>query len=303
MYPEASNFVGGVDTAFMVIFGISVFFLIMITTVMLFFVVKYRRSKHPKAVQVKERIWLEATWIAVPMVIVMLMFYYGYIAYKPQREPPKNALQVKAIAKMWEWTFEYANGKQSPELVVPIKKAVNLDLIALDVVHSLYIPAFRIKEDMVPGKKGFMWFIGEEYGTYDILCAEFCGLRHSFMESKVKVVTDEEFAKFLNSLPDKKVEPEGLVVIKKNACTGCHSLDGGKGVSTTFKGLYGSKRVVITDGNERDITADDFYIRQSIFKPSADVVKGFPDGVMKSYHGIISKDELKKIIEYLKTLK
>lgn len=303
MYPEASNFVGGVDTAFMVIFGISIFFLITITIVMLSFVVKYRRSKHPKAVQVKEKMWLEASWIAAPMVIVIFMFYYGYIAYKPQREPPKDAMQVKAIAKMWDWTFEYSNGKQSPELVVPIKKAVNLNLISLDVIHSLYIPAFRIKEDLIPGKKGFMWFIGEEYGSFDIFCAEFCGLRHSFMESKVKVVTEEEFTKFLSALPEKKFESEGLAIIKKNACTGCHSLDGKKGVSTTFKGLFGSIRSVSTDGTERDITADEFYIRQSILKPSSDVVKGYADGVMKSYRGIVSNDEIKKIIEYLKTLK
>lgn len=303
MYPEASNYVQGVDTAFKVIFGISIFFLIGITIVMLYFVYRYHRKKHPRAVQVKEKTWVEVTWTVIPLLLVMLMFYYGYIAYKPMREVPPGAMEVTAIGKMWEWSFEYKGGRQSGELVVPIDKPVRLNLVALDVIHSLYIPAFRIKEDMVPGTKDFMWFTPQRIGEFEILCAEYCGMKHSFMESKVRVLSQQDFDVWLSALPEKMIEHEGLSLIKKNGCTGCHSLDGKKGVSTTFKNLYGTKRVVITSGNEREAIADDFYIKQSVFNPSADVVKGYPDGVMKSYKGVVTKDEAAKIIEYLKTIK
>jgi cytochrome c oxidase subunit 2 len=219
------------------------------------------------------------------------------------REAPAGAMEVKAIGKMWVWSFEYSGGRVSPELVVPLNKPIKLNLVSLDVIHSLYIPAFRIKEDMVPGTADFMWFIPQELGEFDILCAEYCGMKHSFMESKVRVLTQEDYDKWLAALPEQKVEPEGLVILKKNACLGCHSIDGKKGVSTTFKGLYGKSHTVITNGTEREAIADDLYLKNSIFNPSLDVVKGFPDGVMKSYKGVVTKEESKKIIEYIKSIK
>jgi cytochrome c oxidase subunit 2 len=299
----ASNFTEGVDLAFKVIFGISIFFLVGIMTVMIYFVIRFRRSKHPKAVQFKDNNILEVTWTVIPLILVLLMFYYGYIAFSPQRNVPKDAMPVKVISKMWAWSFEYEGGKESPILVVPLDKPVKLNLTSLDVIHSLYIPAFRIKEDAVPGKDNYMWFIGQRDGEYDILCTEYCGLRHSYMESKVRVVPDGEFKKWLKELPAKANEPEGLTIIKKNACTGCHSLDGSKLVSSSFKGLYGKMGTVITDGNERQVKVDDAYIKTSIYEPEKDVVKGFPKGVMKSYKNLIKEDELNKIIDYLKTIK
>jgi len=231
------------------------------------------------------------------------MFYFGYVAFSPQRIVPKDAMPVKVISKMWAWSFEYEGGKESAILVVPINKPVKLNLTSLDVIHSLYISAFRIKEDCVPGKDNYMWFIGEREGEYNILCTEYCGLRHSYMESKVRVVPEDEYRKWLKELPEKAAETEGLTILKKNACTGCHTLDGTKLVSTSFKGLYGKMEIVITDGNERNIKVDDEYIKTSIYDPGKDVVKGYPKGVMKTYKGLIKEDELIKIIDYLKTIK
>jgi cytochrome c oxidase subunit II len=299
----ASNFTEGVDLAFKVIIGISLFFLVGITTTMIYFVIRYRRSKHPVAVQIKDNNILEITWTVIPILLVLLMFYYGYVAFSPQRSAPKDAMPVTVIGKMWVWSFVYEGGKESPLLVVPLNKPVKLNLTSLDVIHSLYIPAFRIKEDVVPGKANFMWFIAEREGEYEILCSAYCGLRHSYMESKVRVVPEPEFRKWLSELPSNANEPEGLTIIKKNACTGCHSLDGSKLVSTSFKGLYGKMETVITDGTERQVKVDDEYIRTSIYIPEKDVVKGYPKGVMKSYKDLIKEDEVKKIIDYLKTIK
>ena len=302
-FQQSSNFVAGVDFAFYFIFGIGLFFLIAITVVMLYFVRKYRRSKHPKSEQVKERLWVELAWFFIPMILVMFMFYYGYVAYSPMREAPKDAMVVKTFGKMWVWNFEYPNGKESPELYVPVNKPVKLDLISLDVIHGFAVPAFRIKQDVVPGKQNMIWFTPQELGDYEIFCTAYCGLNHALMGSKVKVVSQADFDKWYAVVPVKKVEPEGLVIIKNNGCTGCHSVDGSNGIGPTFKGLFGDKKMITAGGADKEVIADELYIRRSIFDPSAEVVKGFPNGVMKSYRGVIKIDDIRKIIEYLKTIK
>jgi cytochrome c oxidase subunit 2 len=244
MFTEASNFAAGVDLAFIVILGIGIFLLVGITTVMIWFVIRYRRSKHPKAEQIKDNTALEITWTLIPIAIVLLMFYYGYIAFRPQRNFPRDAMNVTVVSKMWAWSFIYPGDKESDILVLPINKAVVLNLTSLDVIHSFYVPAFRQKEDCVPGKVNQMWFIPTMLGDYNVLCAEYCGLNHSYMESKVRVVSAEDYQKWLEAIPKKAAEPEGLTIIKQNGCTGCHSLDGSKLVSTSFKGLYGKESTV-----------------------------------------------------------
>ena len=303
MFTEASNFAAGVDLAFKVIFGVSIFFLAGITTVMIYFVVHYRRSKHPRAEQVRDNTVLEVIWTLIPLSIALVLFYYGYIAFRPQRDFPKDALNITVVSKMWAWSFIYPGGQESDILVVPLNKAVVLKLTSLDVIHSFYVPAFRQKEDCVPGKENHLWFIPTMTGEYNILCAEYCGLNHSYMESKVKVVPGTEFSRWLSAASKKAAEPEGLTVIRKNGCSGCHSLDGSKLVSASFKGLYGRSEVVVTDGREHQVTVDDAYIRTSIFDPDRDVVKGLPKGVMKSYKGLITEKEEVKILEYLKSIK
>jgi cytochrome c oxidase subunit II len=301
-FQQSSNFVAGVDFAFYFILGISIFFLIGITIVMLFFVRKYRKSKYPKATQIKEKTWLELTWMIIPTILVLFMFYYGYIAYSPQLNAPKDAMVVKTYGKMWRWSFEYPNGKESTELYLPKNKPVKLELTSLDVIHGFSIPAFRIKEDVVPGKNNTIWFIPQELGDYQIFCSYYCGMNHSYMGSKVVVETQSDFDKWLTDYTPKKKEAEGLVLIKKNACTGCHSIDGAKGIGPTFKGLFGSTRTITVGGADKDVVADELYIRRSVFDPAAEVVKGFPNGVMKSYRGVVKNSDIKIITEYLKTL-
>jgi len=228
-----------------------------------------------------------------------------------KEKAPANSLIIKTTARMWSWSFQYPNGKVTDSLYLPLGQPVKLELISPDVIHSLYIPSFRLKADIVPGKPDVMWFIPEKEGRYDIFCTEYCGLQHSYMRSSVNVMSDSAYKSWYQDtaqLAETKATGElpgakGLAVLKKNGCLACHSLDGSKIVGPTYKGFYGKKETVVTGGNERQITADDQYIHSSIYEPNADVVKGYAPGMMISYKDVVTEEEVKQIIEYLKTLK
>jgi len=297
----ASNFAEGVDQSFMIILWISLFFLITITIVMVYFVIRYNKKRHKVAVQYDGSVSLEIIWTVVPLILVLVMFYYGWKGFAPMRDVPDDAIQIKTISYMWDWEFEYENGKRSKDLYIPLNKAVKLNMISLDVIHSLYIPAFRIKEDVVPGRTNFVWFIPTMEGDFDVLCAEYCGLRHSFMDAKAYVLPKTEYETWLADFDPKELEvPKGLQIMKNNACTGCHSLDGSKLVGTSFKNLYGSEREVYTDGNLRKVKVDGDYIRIAILEPNKDVVKGYAPNVMQTYIKVLNDEEIQDIIDYFR---
>ncbi len=304
MFSEASNFVHGVDKAFMIILGISLFFLITITSTMIYFLFKYNRKKNIDAVQIKDSSLLEFTWTAIPMVLVLFMFYVGWEGFIPMRRAPKDAMQINAVARMWKWTFEYEGNKQCDSLVLPINKAVKLNLISKDVIHGLFIPAFRVKEDVVPGKNNYTWFIPGQLGAFDLFCSAYCGVSHSYMNTIVRILPEEDFKSWLASLKVKKSDNnnEGYKILEQNGCFSCHSVDGSQVVGPTFNGLYSSEISVTTDGAERKIIVDDIYIKSSIFDPNKDVAKGFNQGIMKSYKGLVKEKDLPKINDYLKFL-
>lgn len=301
---NVSNFVSGVDTAFVVILGISLFFLVAITIVMIYFVIKYNRKRHPKSEDVKERMSLEVAWTVIPTILVLIMFYYGWVGYKSMRDFPEDAIHVKATGRMWSWSFEYDNGKVSPTLVVPRGEAVVLDLYSPDVLHSLYIPAFRIKEDVVPAINNKMWFEAYEEGEYDILCAEYCGERHSYMLSKVKVVSPEAYEEwYAEDMSGANPVEAGLQILTANGCIACHSLDGTRLVGPSFKGLYGAERtVVLEDGSKTTMIADEEYLKRAIYDPNVELVDTYPK-VMISYKQTISEEQLKQINAYLESIK
>jgi cytochrome c oxidase subunit 2 len=298
----ASNFVKGVDLSLYIILGISLFFLVTITATMIYFVIRYRRKKNPTASQIHGNNSLEVVWTVIPTILVLIMFYFGWAGFKPMREVPADAIPVKAIGQMWVWSFEYPNGKKSTDLVVPIEKAVRLDLESRDVLHSLYIPAFRLKEDVVPGKGNYMWFRAQELGEYDLFCAEYCGDRHSYMLSKVRVLPQAEYDAWLAKSDIPEGEHPGLTLMKQNACMTCHSLDGSKIVGPSFKGIYGHEVEVVSDGQERTVIVDDEYIKNSIYDPNADVVKGFNQGLMISYKQTLKEEDVAKIVKFIKSL-
>ena len=301
MQQGLSNFSDGVDLAFYVIIGISLFFLFAITALMIYFVIKYNRKKHPKSEDVKESIKLELIWIGVPTILVLIMFYYGWIGYRPMRQIPDDAINVKVTAKMWSWTFDYENGKWDSLLYVPVNEPVVLDLVSDDVVHSLYIPAFRIKEDASPGVVNRMWFIANKVGEYNILCAEYCGLKHSDMYSRVIVLSEEDYEAWYNE--EKVIDinmPPGLEEFQKNGCAACHSSDGSELVGPSVKDVFGSERIVMKDGKEITITVDGDYIKRSLNDPNDEVVKDY-NPIMPSYKDKLNEDELNAIIEYFKS--
>jgi cytochrome c oxidase subunit 2 len=304
MFSGASNMVEGVDRAFAVIFGIAFIFIIGITAFMIYTVIKYRQSKGHKAKQFSGSMKLEILWTVIPLGLVMLMFYYGWIGFAPMRKVPPDAMKIVAIGRMWEWEFDYGDGRISRELVIPVNKPVRLDLKSEDVNHSLFIPAFRVKEDVVPGYNNFLWFTPYYVGEYDILCTEYCGLLHSSMTSKTRVMSQEDFDIWLDQLAVASAIPipEGLTLLRNTGCLACHSVDGSRLVGPSFKGYWGSERVIIENGDEKTITADQAYTLQSIYDPNSQVVKGFSPGLMQSYTDVVSEEDALKMIEYLKEL-
>lgn len=299
----ASNFVEGVDLAFTIILGASLFFLIAITILMIYFVIRYRKSKNPKASQIHGNNKLEIIWTVIPTILVLIMFYYGWMGYKPMREVPDDAIPITVYGQMWSWSYKYENGKISDKLVVPLDKAVRLDLVSRDVIHSFYIPAFRIKEDVVPGVNNFMWFIAQEEGSYNVFCAEYCGDRHAYMLSTVEVIPETEYLAWLDRSDIPEDQHPGLTILKQNACISCHSLDGSKLIGPSFRGIYGRVETVVEEGTDSEITVDDDYIKSSINEPNLQVVKDYTPGLMISYKEQLSDEDIDQIIEYFKTLK
>lgn len=186
-----------VDNVMIYITVISILLLIGITAVMIYFVFKYNRKKGHEPVDIHGSVLLEAIWIGIPTILVMTMFYYSYIGFKEIRNIPDDAYKISVTARMWGWTFKYDNGKESDTLYVPKDQPILLEMVSVDVNHSLYIPAFRIKEDVIPGKINYLSFKPEVSGNYDIACAEYCGLNHSMMYSSVKVIEKNEFNSWL----------------------------------------------------------------------------------------------------------
>ncbi len=306
---QASNFVEGVDFAFLLILGISFFFLIALTAAMVFFIIKYNAKKHPKPKEIHGSNTLEIVWTVIPFLLTLLMFYYGWIGWSPMTKPPKDSMEVTVYGRMWNFLFEYENGRKSDTLFLPKGQPVKLNLVALDVLHSLYIPAFRVKQDMVPGKEdNFMWFEPQKEGTYEIFCAEYCGLQHSYMYSWAKVLEDSTFQSWYQDTTQVVAAIEsptaaGKRIMQNIGCFACHTLDGSKLVGPSFKGIYGTTRTVKTGREKREIVADDAYIINSIYDPASDVVDGYSKGLMLSYEGQLSDEDIGLIIEYLKTVK
>jgi cytochrome c oxidase subunit II len=303
MNTGASTFSQGVDLSLYIITGISLFFLIGITVVMIYFVIRYNKKRNPKATNIEGNFTLEVVWTVIPTLLVLLMFYYGWMGYKPMRQVPENAMEITAYGQMWKFSFEYPDGRITDTLVVPINQPVKLNLVARDVLHSFYVPAFRIKEDMVPGKNNFLWFEANREGRYDVLCAEYCGMLHSFMLSSITVVNQSAYDQWLTAAPIATDEHPGLAILKQNACLTCHSQDGSKLIGPSFKGVYGRTQIVDSNSETREIVVEDEYITRSIYNPNADIVQGYMRGLMISYENIISEEQIDDIIDYMKTLK
>jgi cytochrome c oxidase subunit II len=302
VYPDFMTTTQAVDPVFMFIFGTCLILLVGITLTTLVFVIRYRRSRAPEPTsQADGNIWLEIVWIVLPTVLVLAMFYYGWAGYLSLRNVPKDALHVTATARTWSWSFTYANGKTSPRLYVPVGKPILVNLVSLDVLHGFYLPAFRVKHDVVPGMKNHVWFVATKPGSYDLFCSVYCGAGHSGMITTVEALPPDKFAAWLQQGESEVSRLDGAKFAKEKGCLACHSLDGSRGVGPSFKGLYQSRVMVLQNGIQLSVTADDAYLRESILKPKTKIVEGFQP-VMPEYPDLKS-DEVEALVEFIEGVK
>jgi cytochrome c oxidase subunit 2 len=304
MYTIGSNASGAVDRVFLFIVSISVILLLLVTFLMIFFAVKYSRSRHPRATPVKDKPLLEILWTVIPTILVLAMFFYGYEGFKLLRHVPDDALVVHVTGRMWDWSFEYENGKKSDRLYVPVGESVKLILKSADVIHSFYIPTFRVKEDVLPNRETYLWFKPQTTGPADIFCAEYCGERHAFMLSQVIVMEREEFTRWLGSGEAPGPQPadgEVLAVMERHDCLICHSLDDSRGERLSLRGVFGREVTVVRGGETVKILADEAYLKRAILEPGIEVVLGQSD-TMPVPEGL-TEEALASLIDLLKTLK
>jgi cytochrome c oxidase subunit II len=301
-----ANTTGAVDQVFLLIIAVCIALFLLITVLMVGFVLRYRHSRHPKAEAVESSTRLEIAWTVIPTLIVMVMFWWGYKGFKILRSPPADAMVVNVTGRMWDWSFTYADGRTAKQLYVPVGKAVKLLLHSMDVVHSFYVPAFRIKEDVVPGRENYLWFKPETMGPADIFCSEYCGQNHAYMMSQVIVVSPEEFEKWLKrpEAPPSagaSVAEAGRKLAADKGCAVCHSGDGTKSIGPTFKGLFGSTVSVLEAGKEITVPADEAFLGKSIRDPESQLAKDYPN--LMPLRKDLTEDEIRILVEYIKSLK
>lgn len=315
-----SNISDAINGPILFISIVSLVMLVVITGVMIYFTIKYHRRHSPVGEDIHGHQMLEVVWTVIPTILAFGFFWYGWEGYKIIKTPPADAMPIKVTGRMWSWLVEYENGVQSDALTIPVGKPVRIDLDSQDVIHSFYIPAFKVKQDAVPGVPGlFLWFTANQTGEYDVFCAEYCGLSHSKMLTKVHVLSPEEFDSWLEAEGVKVAELKkatesadaggggnlhilGEQLAKSKGCNACHSVDGSTLIGPSYKGLYGKKEIVVTAGAEREITIDDAYIKKSMLEPTADLVKGYQP-LMPSQQGMVSEGEIKALTAYIKSLK
>jgi cytochrome c oxidase subunit 2 len=282
---------------------IGIFFFVLITVLTFWFVWKYRaRPGHREEATAEHNQALEITWTVIPILIVIWIFWEGFTGFLNLATPPQNAYNVQVLGQKWSWNFTYPNGAVDGNLHVPVDVPVRLTMTSQDVIHSLFIPHFRVKRDAVPGRYTTLWFQATSPGEYQIFCAEYCGTSHSNMLAKVVVHPPGEFEKWVEeaaNFVDKMPPAEaGLKLYQQRGCQQCHSADGKGGTGPTFKGIWGHQQL-LTDGSK--VLVDENYVRESILAPQAKIAAGF-EPVMPTYQGRIKDKEITALIEYLKTL-
>lgn len=268
---------------------------------MLYFAWKYRRkSEDQKTEYITHNLTVETIWTVIPSIIVMYIFYYGFVVYHEMRNPPVGATEIYVNGYTWGWDFQYPNGKRtSDDLVVPVGEPIKLIMTSRDVIHSFFIPAMRVKEDVYNGNYSYLWFQPSKLGEFHIFCAEYCGTGHSVMTRKLKVVSREEYADFLNDRAVEELSPLelGTKLFKNKACNTCHSLDGSKLIGPSFKGLYELEGHEMEDGTK--VAVDENYLRESILNSAAKIVKGYPNA-MPAFEGQLSEEEIAGLITFIK---
>jgi cytochrome c oxidase subunit 2 len=278
-----------------------------IVGVMVYFCVRYaassRKANEPAESQEDHSNALEVTWSVIPLFVVIGLFVVGFQQYVELRTAPRAAYEVHATGQRWKWGFEYPEGLSHPELHVAVNRNVRIMIQSVDVLHSLFIPEFRVKMDAVPGRYTELWFKATQEGTFPVYCAEYCGTAHSDMLTRV-VVHDEQGFEGWVAYEIRKIESLPLVELgeltyNQSGCSTCHSTDGSTKVGPTFQGLFGKSEAII---GKDAVLVDENYLRESILEPQAKIVQGFPPS-MPTFKGQLSDRRISGLVEYIKTLK
>lgn len=301
LFPEqASTFAERVDALYYYLLSVSGFFVLLIFALIFYFAVKYRRrSEGEQTPSILGSIPLEVAWIVIPFILVMIMFVWGASLYFTAFSPPANAMEIFVIGKQWMWKVQHPEGRREiDELHVPVGYPVKLTITSQDVIHSFYIPAFRIKMDAVPGRYTSTWFEASKTGTFHLFCAEYCGTAHAGMGGRVVVMKPSEYEQWLRTgAPEDSLVAAGGRLFQQLGCSGCHSQNS-IARAPLLDGVYG-KPVPLQSGQV--VLADESYIRDSILLPQKDVVAGYAP-VMPPFQGRISEEELMQIISYIRFL-
>jgi cytochrome c oxidase subunit II len=303
LFPDsASALSGDVDLLFITWCVISIFFSALIAGLILYFMTRYRR-RHPEDVGASERtaIWLEIAWSAIPLAIMLAMFAWGTRVFFQIYRPPKDAVEFTAIGKQWMWKIQHPGGQREINaLHVPVGQSVEVKLASEDVIHSFYIPAFRVKQDAVPGRYTSVWFRPTKPGTYHLFCAEYCGTEHSRMIGSVIVMEPQEYETWLaGGTVGKSMVASGEDLFQSLACVTCHRATAGRVArGPALEGVYGNP-VKLADG--RTVIADDDYLRESILTPTAKLTAGW-DPVMPTFQGQVSEEQITQLIAYIRSL-
>ena len=299
LWPDrASATAGNVDALFIFLLIVSGLMTLLIFAALVYFAARYRHRKGVLAEQIEGSTPLELTWSIIPLFVFLVIFAWGAVVYFNGRTPPRDSSEVYVVAKQWMWKVEHAEGQREiNELHVPVGRNIKLIMTSQDVIHSFYGPAFRMKQDVLPGRYTVEWFRATKPGTYHLFCAEYCGTQHSGMIGSIVVMDPAQYEAWMSGGTTGPLSATGEKIFAELGCVTCHRSDI-QGRGPNLHGVFG-KPVQLEDG--RIITADENYVRESILDPGAKVVKGFKP-VMPTFQGLVSEEQLNALVAYVKSL-
>ena len=294
--PSASSVSDDVDALYFFLCTVAAFFTLLIFVLIVYFALRYNRRRGVKPQQVQTSYWLEFIWTVIPFGLVMIMFGWGARVYVHSQTAPRGAMEIHVVAKQWMWKLQHPEGQREiNELHVPVNTPIRLMMASQDVIHSFYVPAFRLKRDVVPGRFNEMWFSATTPGEYRLFCAEYCGSHHSAMIGRIVVMNSADYQDWLAGTPaDEPPARAGEKLFSQFQCNTCHGQR-----APTMAGLY-SRKVLLDTG--QTIVADDTYVRESILNPSARIVAGYAP-LMPTYQGQLTEEQVLNLMAYIKSLK
>ncbi len=298
LFPEsASTMAPRVDALYFFLVGVTMFFSLLIAGLIVFYAIRYRR-RAPESVgaRIHGSLALEIGWSVIPLVIALGIFWWGATLFVAMARAPQETLNIYVVGKQWMWKFQHLNGQREiNELHVPVGRAVKLIMTSEDVIHDLYVPAFRIKADVIPGRYSHIWFEATRPGAYHLFCAEYCGTEHSRMIGRVVVMEAEEYQQWLAAGTDGSLAAAGAALFADLACTTCHVPDS-PDRGPALEGIFGSA-VQLADGGQAIV--DEAYLREAILNPAARIRFGYQP-VMPAYQGVVTEEQLIELVEYIR---